>query len=86
MGAVPLAPLNFSTGGVHCINLYQLNQIIYHLLIQRIVSVGGFCFAQKRLETSGFREERETLVSVLWQFAGKIFRAKEGNEIPLRNK
>jgi hypothetical protein len=48
--------------------------------------VGGFCFAQKRLETSGFREERETLVSVLWQFAGKIFRAKEGNEIPLRNK
>jgi len=60
-----LKSLNFSTGGVHCINLYQLNQIIYHLLIKRILSVGGFYFVLKRLETCGFRGELERLVSAL---------------------
>ncbi|MBS4007355.1 MAG: hypothetical protein KGZ45_02865 [Clostridium sp.] len=44
------------TQGVHCINLYQLSQIIYHLLIQRIVSVGGFVLPESAVfeALSGF--------------------------------
>jgi hypothetical protein len=34
-------------GGGRGFESRQLHQIIYHLLIKRILSVGGFIFAQK---------------------------------------
>ena len=60
----------------------HLHQIIYHLLIQKIVSVDGFYFALKRLETSGFRDEQEPLVSFCGSLQERFLSKGESLTLP----